>query len=187
MKQHLFFRFTSNYFRFTRTLPLSLVTALLCLLTGNRVFAQCDANFAGTYANAAGTSTITVSGNGSLLTAKEVWASGGRSGTNTWSNCMVTGNTIKCDWNGDYKGDPDKTADRSGTLTATISGDTLTGNYLEDAPKFHWNVAPYPSAMREGAKWPLNHVRKGGAPSPCAPVAPRTPNATRATIRGTKG
>ncbi|MFL6208463.1 MAG: hypothetical protein ACJ74W_06405 [Pyrinomonadaceae bacterium] len=132
----------------------------------------CEVNLAGTYTNSAGTSTITISGNGSALTATEEWAAGGRSGTNNWSNCQVTKSTSQCDWTGDYRGDPDKTADRSGTVTATLNGATLTGTYYEAEPKFHWNVAPYSSAIHKGATFPFNHIRAGGAPPPCEPVAP---------------
>ncbi len=125
---------------------------------GNAGNGGATGNFAGTYSNGQG-GTITISGGGGSWTATEEWEGGGRNGTNRWRNCQVNGNTLKCDWTGEYRGDPDKTADRSGTLTATIDGDSLTGSYYENAPNFHWNVAPYDSAMHEGAVWPMNYHR----------------------------
>jgi hypothetical protein len=114
-------------------------------------------NFAGVYSN--GTSAVTISGSGTSLTAQEKWATGGRNGSNTWTNCRVSGNSAKCDWTGTYLGDPDKTADRRGTLTATLNGNTLTGSYTEAEPTFHWKVRPYPSAMHKGAVWPFTLMR----------------------------
>jgi hypothetical protein len=93
------------------------------------------------------------------LTAHEEWAAGGRNGANDWKNCKVEGTTAKCDWTGVYRGDPDKTGDRHGTLTATLSGNHITGSYYEEEPTFHWNVPSYPSAMHKGAVWPLDAVR----------------------------
>jgi len=135
--------------------------------TGGKADQPCEVNFAGSYK--ADTSTLIISGNASSLSATEEWHSGGRSGTNKWSNCKVTGNTAQCTWTGDYRDDPDKTADRSGTLTVTLNGDTLTGAYEEAEPKFHWRVAPYDSAMRKGAHWPIRQMRVGGASQPCKP------------------
>jgi hypothetical protein len=134
---------------------------------GSKAEQPCEANFAGSYK--ADTSTLIISGSGSSLSATEQWHSGGRSGTNKWSNCTVTGNTAQCTWTGDYRDDPDKTADRSGTLTVTLNGDTLTGAYEEAEPKFHWKVAPYASAMRKGANWPIRQMRVGGTSQPCKP------------------
>ena len=51
-----------------------------------------------------------------------------------------------------YEGDPDKFGHRRGSLTGTLSGDKLTGEYHEDEPTFDWHVAPYPSAMHKGAR-----------------------------------
>jgi hypothetical protein len=117
-----------------------------------------SANFAGTYTNAAG-STITISGGDGSFTAHEDWVGGGRNGSNDWNNCQASGNTLKCNWTGEYRGDPDKTGDRSGTLTVTLDGNHLSGMYYEDEPVFHWNVAPYPSAMHKGAEWPIDQTR----------------------------
>lgn len=174
MNQNSCFRFKGSCLRSTRTLLWITAVGLFCVLIAGSVRAQCDANFAGTYARADGTSTVTISGSGSSLTATEEWAAGGRNGTNNWSNCQVTGNTIKCKWTGVYRGDPDKTADRKGTVTGTLNGDKLTGTFYEDEPTFHWNVAPYPSAIHKGATFELNSIRKGGAPPPCTAVAPDT-------------
>ncbi len=115
-------------------------------------------DFAGSYTSSNGTSTLTISGGGSF-TAHEEWAAGGRNGSNDWKNCQANGNTLKCDWTGEYRGDPDKTGDRKGTLTVTIDGNHLTGSYYEDEPTFHWNVDPYPSAMHKGAEWPIDQTR----------------------------
>lgn len=120
-----------------------------------------SADFAGSYANPNGTSTLTVSGSGASVTAHEEWATGGRNGSNDWNSCQASGNTLKCNWTGQYRGDPDKTGDRSGTLTVTLDGNHLTGMYYEDEPVFHWNVDPYPSAMHKGAEWPIDQVRQG--------------------------
>jgi hypothetical protein len=135
--------------------------------TGGKAEQPCEVNFAGSYK--ADTSTLMISGSGSSLSATEEWHAGGRSGTNKWSNCKVTGNTAQCTWTGDYRDDPDKTADRSGTLTVTLNGDTLTGAYEEAEPKFHWRVSPYNSAMHKGAHWPIRQMRVGGASQPCKP------------------
>jgi hypothetical protein len=115
-------------------------------------------NWSGTYVSTA--STMTVVGTARSLSATEQWKTGGRNGTNTWVNCQVKGNTAKCNWTGTYEGDPDKTAERHGTLEVTLSGNTITGTYYEDEPTFHWNVGAYPSAIHKGATWPINVQRK---------------------------
>jgi hypothetical protein len=139
-------------------------------LDGDAAHKECD--FSGTYVNDAKTSTITISGGGSSPTAMEEWAAGGRRGTNHWSNCQVTGNTVKCDWTGDYRGDPAKSGDRHGTLVVTFSGNTMSGTYLEDTPDFkNPDGTPFTgySAMQKGARWPINHTRKEGTLPPCEP------------------
>jgi hypothetical protein len=139
-------------------------------LDGDAAHKECD--FSGTYVNDVKTSTITISGGGSSLTVTEEWAAGGRSGTNHWSNCRATGNVVKCDWTGDYRGDPGKSGDRHGTLEVTFSGNTMTGTYLEDTPDFkNPDGTPFTgySAMRKGARWPINHTRKEGTLPPCEP------------------
>ncbi|HEY6817157.1 MAG TPA: hypothetical protein VI168_16590, partial [Croceibacterium sp.] len=108
------------------------------------------------YANSE--SRITVVRSMSGITATEEWATGGRAGTNRWTNCVIT-HVLTCNWIGDYRNDPDKTAVRSGTLTAQLNGNVLTGTYLENAPQFSWRVQPYDSAMRAGAQWPINHTK----------------------------
>lgn len=114
--------------------------------------------WAGTYTNDA--SVLRISGGPQSLSAAEQWKTGGRFGINQWSNCHVTGNTAKCQWTGIYQGDPDKTANRHGTLEVTLSGDRLSGSYYEDEPSFAWKVSPYPSAMHKGAVWPINMKRQ---------------------------
>ena len=114
--------------------------------------------WAGTYAN--NTSVLRVSGGQESLTATEQWKTSDRFGSNQWSNCHVSGNVAKCQWTGIYQGDPDKTANRHGTLEVTLNGDTLSGSYYEDEPSFSWKVSPYPSAMHKGAVWPINMKRQ---------------------------
>jgi len=123
----------------------------------------CEVNFDGRYTHPDG--PLEISGG----TASQTWASGGRKGKNNWSNCRVNGNSMTCKWTGTYEGDPDKTADRKGTVTAILNGASLDVTYNEDEPTFHWNVAPYPSAIHKGAVWRSTLTRVGGA-RPCEPT-----------------
>jgi hypothetical protein len=116
------------------------------------------AEWTGTYTNSV--SSITLSGAGESLSGTEKWATGGRHGNNTLGNCKVTGTTARCAWQGTYQGDPDKTAQRRGSVELTLSGSTLSGRYEEDEPTFQWNVTPYPSGIRKGAIWPFTATRQ---------------------------
>jgi len=103
--------------------------------------------------------TQVLSYSGTTLTASGHWKSGARYGSTAWHGCVLKENVAKCTWTGTYEGDPDKFGHRHGTLTATLSGDKISGEYYEDEPTFDWHVAPYPSAMHKGAVWPFNFVR----------------------------
>jgi hypothetical protein len=122
-----------------------------------------NVQWAGTYVNAEGGSTLTITGGGGSLGATEVWNHNGRNGTNAWKNCVVSVNSVKCDWTGTYEGDPEKTGTRHGTLTATVTGNDLTGSYFEEAPSFRGpDGSPFLgyTAMGVGAVWPMNYKRK---------------------------
>lgn len=121
-----------------------------------------SANWSGTWKNVNGTSTLTVSGNGTALTASEIWNNGERHGQVTWKNCKVQGNNATCDWDGTYEGDPGKSGTRHGTLSVTVNGNALTGSYYEDTPNFvNADGTPFTgsSAMHKGAVWPIDFKR----------------------------
>jgi hypothetical protein len=104
-------------------------------------------------------STITVYRTSTSISGIEEWATGGRAGTNVWSNCVIT-TVLTCNWRGDYRLDPDKSGIRTGTLTAQLNGNQLVGTQYENEPQFNWNVPPYESSMRAGAQWPINHTKQ---------------------------
>jgi len=120
--------------------------------------------WSGTYVNAAGTSTIIVTGDRGRLTAEENWKVGDRYGRNAWVGCTVQANTAKCKWTGTYEGDPAKSGTRSGTLTVTLDGNTLTGRYDEDTPNFKRpDGKPFDSSyssIHKGAEWPVDFKRQ---------------------------
>jgi hypothetical protein len=113
-------------------------------------------NWSQNLSNGAYASTISLSGNS--LRASFQYQNGHSTGTGQW-NCTVTGNTARGYWTESYN-DPDKSAQRRGTLQATINGDTITGQALEDEPVFSWRTSPYTSAMRKGAVWPISLTRR---------------------------
>jgi hypothetical protein len=101
-------------------------------------------------------STISISGNS--LTSSFQYQNGHSTGTGRW-NCTVSGNTARGTWTESYN-DPDKSAQRRGTLQLTLSGDSITGQAIEDEPVFSWRTSPYSSAMRKGAVWPITLTRR---------------------------
>lgn len=189
MNQNLFFQFQGNRLRSTSGLPLLFVAGLVCLFTAGLVVGQRSVNWSGTYTNAAGTSTLTLSGSGTSLSATEQWRSGDRHGTGAWSNCKVNGNAASCDWTGTYEGDPAKSGTRHGTLSVTLDGNRLSGSSLEDTPDFREPSgkqfdSSY-SSMHKGAVWSIDYTRKGGPPpEPNEPVVTGKPIANVGGLRG---
>lgn len=101
---------------------------------------------------------ITISGSGNSISATTMHKkSNGFTDNGQWSGCKVEGGTLTCHWTEKYE-DPDKSISRSGTLSVTKSGDTISGTAFEDEPSFNWkpNISPYGSSMRKGAQWPLS-------------------------------
>lgn len=63
------------------------------------------------------------------VTDQELPSSGDTGGSGQWTNCMLTGNTVECDWTSSSSG---PSGSRSGTLTATLlTGDHITAQFKD--------------------------------------------------------
>ncbi len=92
------------------------------------------------HATDSGSETVTISTKGSSFNVSFSYKqSGERSGNGQWKNCKLRGNTVTCVWTAEHD-DPQKTGTRQGTLKMTLSGNTISGSYLEDVA--HWNWKP---------------------------------------------
>jgi len=90
------------------------------------------------YTDDNGSENVTISTKSNSLSASFKYTrSAGRSGNGQWTNCNARGNTLKCDWTAEHD-DPEKTGTRRGTLKMTLSGDTISGTYLEDYASWNW-------------------------------------------------
>ncbi|MGE3937028.1 MAG: hypothetical protein AB7F67_27445 [Rhodospirillaceae bacterium] len=76
-----------------------------------------------------------------------------------WIGCKkVKAEEIECSWQSNYT-DPDKDMARSGTMKATLNGNSLRVVATEDEPKAKWRSAPYPSSMHKGKVWDTTFKR----------------------------
>ncbi len=70
-----------------------------------------------------------------------------------WTNCAATGNTLNCNWSGAYH-DELKDIARHGTLTATLTGDRLTGTMkFEKVDKEEWRSPKYASMAQKDSSF----------------------------------
>jgi hypothetical protein len=82
--------------------------------------------------------TVIISSHDNSLAASFTYKSADRSVIGKWTDCKVSGNTLKCKWNGDHD-DATKTAKRKGTLKATLKVDELSVIYYEeDTENMNW-------------------------------------------------
>lgn len=118
---------------------------------------EVETKWDGTYADTY--STITVSGK-SINFQFQV---GDSKGSGTWAIEKMEGNSVAGKWTSSYS-DATKTGTRSGTVTASISGDTISGEYIEDTPIWSWKAGYGPhnvtSSMYKGKHWPFSLKRK---------------------------
>lgn len=108
-------------------------------------------------------SKMTLSGNGGSLSGSWTYEVGASKGTGTLMNCKIEGNKVTAKWVAQHEDDT-KTGTRSGTFTATLSGNTLSGQFLEDTPKWSYKTGysanNITSSMHKGAVWPFTFTRK---------------------------
>jgi len=108
-------------------------------------------------------SKMTISGGGTSLSGSWTYEVGASKGTGTLINCKITGNKVTGKWSVQHEDDT-KTGARSGTFTATLSGNTLSGQFLEDTPTWSYkpgySAANITSSMHKGAVWPFTFTRK---------------------------
>ena len=120
-----------------------------------------DLNWNGTFADSY--SRATVSGSGNSVSCSWTYNVSGAKGTASWSNCKVVGNTVSGNWTAQHEDDT-KTGTRKGTFTATLSGNTLSGQLVEDTPSWNYkpgyNAGNVQSSMQKGAVWPFTWQRQ---------------------------
>jgi hypothetical protein len=121
-----------------------------------------DLNWAGTWVGSYN-QTVNISGGGSSISASFSYQQPGASGNGQWSNCRVTGNTAECNYTAHHD-DATKSGTRSGKLSVTLNGDTITGTYYEDEPQWTYkgdrNASNVNSAMHKGAQFPVTFKRQ---------------------------
>lgn len=108
--------------------------------------------------------TVIISSNDNSIAASFTYKSADRSVIGKWTDCKVSGNTLKCKWNGDHE-DATKTAKRKGTLKATLKGDALSVTYSEeDTEDMNWKPGYGPhifdSSIGAGVIRERNYKRK---------------------------
>lgn len=109
--------------------------------------------------------TFTLTSNGSTLSGTFEYKDSEAKDDGKLVNCKVNGNTVTGDWTAEHD-DTHKTGKRKGTFTATLSGNTLSGQLLEDTPPEKWKWKPsynggeYQSKMVKGAVWAFSVTRK---------------------------
>jgi len=108
--------------------------------------------------------TVLISSNDNSFAASFNYKSADRTVIGKWTDCKVSGNTLKCKWNGDHD-DATKTAQRKGTLKATLKGDELSVIYYEeDTENMNWKPGYGPhifdSSIGAGAIRERNYKRK---------------------------
>jgi hypothetical protein len=111
--------------------------------------------------------TVVISSNDNFVAASFTYKSADRSVIGKWTDCKVSGNTLKCKWNGDHD-DATKTARRKGTLKATLKGDGLSVIYYEeDTEDMNWKPGYGPhifdGSIGAGAIHERNYKRKAVA------------------------
>lgn len=124
--------------------------------------------------------TVIISSNDNSMAASFTYESADRRVVGKWTDCKVSGDTLKCKWNGDHD-DATKTAKRKGTLKATLKGDALSVIYYEeDTEDMNWKPGYGPhifdSSIGAGKIHERNYKRKmtattrlaRGPISPCA-------------------
>lgn len=108
-------------------------------------------------------STFNFSGGGGSVSATWTYVVGDSKGTASLTSTKMNGNTATGTWKAQHE-DNTKTGSRSGTFTVTISGNNITGQLVEDTPKWSYkagySAANVSSSMRKGATWAINISRK---------------------------
>jgi hypothetical protein len=108
--------------------------------------------------------TVVISTNDNSIAASFAYKGADRSMIGKWTDCKVSGNKLKCKWNGDHD-DATKTAKRKGTLKATLKGDALSVIYYEeDTEDMNWKPGYGPhifdGSIGAGAIHEQNYKRK---------------------------
>jgi hypothetical protein len=123
-----------------------------------------DQDWSGTWTRSDGVETINITGGGASISATFQYQGGDFSGNGQWSNCRLTGSTVTCDFSANHD-DSTKSGERKGTVEMTLSGNTMSGRYLEGQnPKWSWKPGYGPhnvnSSMVEGAVFNVSYTRK---------------------------
>ena len=122
---------------------------------------EVDENWNGTFTDAY--SQMILTGNGGVLSGLWTYAVSDSKGTGSLTNCKIDGNTVTGNWKAQHE-DNTKTGTRSGTFAATLTGSTLSGQFVEDTPKWSYKTgysdATVSSSMHKGAVWPFTFTRK---------------------------
>jgi hypothetical protein len=109
-----------------------------------------------------GKQVLVVSGSGTGFTASTSHAkNNGFTDKGQISGCRAEGDKLKCNWTEQFE-DNDKKISRRGTVVLTRSGNTISGNAIEDEPAFSWKngITPYLSSIRKGAVWTWSVAKK---------------------------
>lgn len=120
-----------------------------------------DADWNGTFTDSY--SIFNFSGSSSSVSATWTYTVGDSKGTASLTSTKVNGNTASGTWKAQHQ-DNTKSGSRSGTFTITINGNTITGQLLEDTPKWSYkagySAANVSSSMVKGATWGISITRK---------------------------
>lgn len=118
-------------------------------------------SWSGTYTD--GISIMTITGGAGAFSATWTYSAGDAKGTGSLTGRKIEGNKVTGDWKAQHEDDT-KSGSRSGTFTANLKGNTITGQFLEDTPKWSWKTGYSPSnvqsRMFKGAVWPFSLARK---------------------------
>src|SRR3954469_9660484 len=113
---------------------LSLVATVVgfSLAQNSRPKFKASSSWAGKWVSTDKSETIEIAISQNEITSSFKYKSPDRTVTGKWTACKASGNTLKCKWTGDHE-DATKTARRKGRLKATLTGDTLSVIYNEEA------------------------------------------------------
>jgi len=108
-------------------------------------------------------STFIFTGGGGAVSANWTYTVSDSKGKGSLSSTKMEGNKVTGTWQVQHQDDT-KTGARKGTFTLSLSGDTISGQLVEDTPS--WNYKPgyssdnVNSSMKKGAVWPVSVSRK---------------------------